>query len=59
MAESNLKPCPFCGNAHVRLTNWGLYRAWCPVCKAQSADEISEKAAVAAWNRRADNGETD
>ena len=53
MDSKDLKPCPFCGNAHVRLTNWGLYRVWCPVCKAQSADEISEKAAVAAWNRRA------
>lgn len=54
MAE--LKPCPFCGYSNIRLTNWGLYRCWCPNCKAQASDEITAKEAKEAWERRADNG---
>lgn len=55
MAE--LKPCPFCGSDKIRLTNWGLYRCWCVNCLAKAADEISEKEAIKAWNRRADHSE--
>lgn len=52
ISRQKLKPCPFCGGDKIRLTNWGLYRCWCANCLAQAADEISEKDAVEAWNRR-------
>ena len=48
----DLKKCPFCGSENIRLTNWGLYRCWCSDCLAHSADEISEKEAIQAWNKR-------
>lgn len=52
ISRQKLKPCPFCGGDKIRLTNWGLYRCWCANCLAQAANEISEKDAVEAWNRR-------
>lgn len=56
---TELKPCPFCGGKNIRLTCWGLYRCWCVDCLSQTADCISEKEAIEAWNRRADDGKTD
>ena len=53
MAE--LKPCPFCGGEAV-TSNWGLYRAWCVKCKAQTEDCLRECDAIEAWNRRAEDG---
>lgn len=49
MAE--LLPCK-CGNEDIRLTNWGLWRAWCSVCLRQSADELTKKEAMKSWNTR-------
>lgn len=29
-------PCPFCGNENNIISNWGMFRVWCPHCKAKS-----------------------
>lgn len=57
MAE--LKPCPFCGNTEIMLTNWGLYRCWCSVCLSKTADCIRAKDAIEAWNHRVGEEEQD
>lgn len=54
MNNGDLKPCPFCGSKNIRVTNWGMYRCWCADCLAKTADEIREKDAKEAWNRRAE-----
>lgn len=52
--RQELKPCPFCGSTEIVLSNWGLYRCWCTNCLAKTDDEILEKDAIKAWNRRAE-----
>ncbi len=47
--EDELLPCK-CGNEKILLTNWGLWRAWCPRCLRQSTDELTQKDAKNAWN---------
>lgn len=49
MAE--LLPCE-CGNENIRVTFWGLWRAWCPICLRQSTDELTKKEAITVWNTR-------
>lgn len=57
---TDLKPCPFCEEKEaIRLTSWGLWRCWCAKCLVKTADELCEKDAIEAWNRRADNGKAD
>jgi len=58
-----LKPCPFCGGSAVYIAKnyLGQHYVRCPDCGAvvwgSDTDEtITEKEAVKAWNRRADNG---
>ena len=66
---SELKPCPFCGCADIKLEITLSYvEAWCPKCQAnimrgvmgkcdfldQARKEIMPRV-VRAWNRRADN----
>lgn len=55
MKDAELKPCPFCGSADVVLSNWGLFRCWCTNCLAKTADTLSRKEAIQAWNRRVDD----
>lgn len=61
---SELKPCPFCGSADVRITRSlllrdppiHLYGIACRHCDATvGMNFISEEAAKEAWNRRASN----
>ena len=54
--EYGLKPCPFCGSEQIILSNWGMFRCWCSECLAKTTDCIRAKDAIAAWNRRAENG---
>lgn len=55
-----LKPCPFCGGKNVYIGKNYLAQHFvrCPDCGAvvwgrDSEEEISEKDAAKAWNRRA------
>lgn len=60
---TELKPCPFCGNKQPRILTFAEhYRL--PMYRGQRAIECScgafvrgagNEAAIAAWNRRADN----
>lgn len=47
-----LLPCPFCGNKHIRISNWGMWRCWCPECSGKSEDSLRERDAVKHWNTR-------
>ena len=47
-----LLPCPFCGNKHIRISNWGMWRCWCPECLGKSEDSLRECDAVKHWNTR-------
>ena len=60
-AQSDLKPCPFCGGKAKTHGPYGWYRQWCisHSCKtfytgAQDAfkDYPNEAEAIAAWNTR-------
>lgn len=56
MGMSELKPCPFCGGEagfQYGYFNSDVY-VRCNECRACSEVRVSEKAAIAAWNRRAD-----
>lgn len=63
MSELKLKPCPFCGGeAEIRKYVNG-YNIWfcarCDSCKiTQTSTTQTEQQAIAAWNRRANDGES-
>ena len=44
--------CPFCGNTNIRTSNWGMWRCWCPECRAKSDDCLRERDAIRRWNTR-------
>lgn len=55
-----LKPCPFCGGvAKIRFFERKYYRVSCEdvecECVAESGYHLSEKEAIDAWNRRAED----
>ena len=61
MAE--LKPCPFCGGvAYVQYNFYLTAEVVCSNCGSKGTAccgvNIDERA-IEAWNRRADNGQTD
>lgn len=45
-------PCPFCGNKNIRISNWGMWRCWCPECLGKSEDSLRERDAIKHWNTR-------
>ena len=45
-------PCPFCGNKNIRISNWGMWRCWCPECLGKSDDSLRERDAIKHWNTR-------
>lgn len=45
-------PCPFCGNENNIISNWGMFRVWCPHCKAKSEDTLTTRDALKSWNAR-------
>lgn len=45
-------PCPFCGSANIRTSNWGMWRCWCSECRAKSDDHLRERDAIKQWNTR-------
>ena len=50
--KGELLPCPFCRNEKNIISNWGLWRVWCPVCKGKADDTLTRKDAIKAWNTR-------
>jgi len=52
MEKEILLPCPFCGNTNIRTSNWGMWRCWCPECRAKSDDCLRERDAIRRWNTR-------
>ena len=52
MEKEILLPCPFCGNTNIRTSNWGMWRCWCPECRAKSDDCLRERDAIRKWNVR-------
>ena len=52
MEKEILLPCPFCGNTNIRTSNWGMWRCWCPKCRAKSDDCLRERDAIRKWNVR-------
>lgn len=54
MAESELKPCPFCGGeADVDIGNFGGMVCYCKKCFSQGKQCKTKEEAVKNWNRRA------
>ena len=45
-------PCPFCGNKNILISNWGMWRCWCPECSGKSEDSLRERDAIKHWNTR-------
>lgn len=45
-------PCPFCGNEKNIISNWGMFRCWCPNCLAKAEDALTRHDALKAWNTR-------
>ena len=50
--RGELLPCPFCGNKNIRVSNWGMWRCWCPECFGKSEDAMRECDAISHWNTR-------
>nr|DAI22068.1 MAG TPA: restriction alleviation protein [Caudoviricetes sp.] len=50
--KGKLLPCPFCGNEKNIISNWGLWRVWCPICSGKADDALTRKDAIKAWNNR-------
>ena len=48
-----LLPCPHCGSNDIILSNWGMFRCWCPDCHAKGEDCLSQIDAAKHWNTRA------
>lgn len=61
MGETELRPCPFCGN-EVKIDEDDFYMFCCDVCgagvtfakvlKDGTATDMSKSESIAAWNRR-------
>ena len=51
-AKGIVLPCPFCGNENNIISNWGMFRVWCPHCKAKSEDTLTTRDAPKSWNAR-------
>lgn len=51
-ARGELLPCPHCGNKDIILSNWGMFRCWCPDCHAKGEDCLAPIDAAKHWNHR-------
>lgn len=52
-----LKPCPFCGNIHISVSNHKVlgvawHQVFCEDCEASGPAAPTEKYAIELWNRR-------
>lgn len=50
--RGELLPCPHCGNRDIILSNWGMFRCWCPNCHAKGEDCLAPIDAAKSWNTR-------
>ena len=58
MSASELKRCPFCGGkAQITMSRYGTFHATCRTCFVTTQSAIEKEDAIAAWNRRAGEGE--
>lgn len=60
IANDTLRPCPFCGSSHVYSKNRGTAdKHWvtCRDCGTDGPFLDDESAAIAAWNRRAEQSD--
>ena len=58
MSASELKRCPFCGGEEeLTHSQYGTVNATCKSCFATTMSAIEDEEAIAAWNRRAGEGE--
>ena len=53
LEDDELKSCPFCGSACIKLHDGRLIWAVCDFCGARTEDRGSNESAVMAWNMRA------
>ena len=51
----DLLPCPFCGGSDIRVNGSRSSFVQCGGCGAESRAEDDDRAAIAAWNGRADD----
>ena len=57
-----LKPCPFCGGLQIELIssiNWDgepIFYIHCDGCGCSGPTTLTIDSAIAAWNRRAEDG---
>lgn len=57
---STLKPCPFCGGGALYTPTCHIDVVQCRVCGAQGMAAMGQpEAAIAAWNRRAEDDEVE
>ena len=61
--KTELKPCPFCGNANLSVIpddeeSPNVYAVWCDGCGNAAHWSETEDLAIAAWNRRAGEEES-
>lgn len=62
ITTSGFESCPFCGSEKAEVVHvWAYHndyhhRVKCPRCGAETEVFVSEREAVAAWNRRAGEG---
>ena len=47
-----LKPCPFCGNKHVRIVDNHGWWCTCDSCDSLGPFKASIEEAITAWNTR-------
>lgn len=53
MAQTGLRPCPFCGgDAYVSDDGVAMYMGHCAECNAELGWFASEETAIERWNRR-------
>jgi Lar family restriction alleviation protein len=52
MKETELKPCPFCGEARRYVGNLDFYGVVCKKCGAKIYGRTTKGSATKAWNRR-------
>lgn len=58
MSASELKRCPFCGGkAQITVSQYGTFHATCGTCFVTTQSAIEKNEAIAAWNRRAGEGD--
>jgi len=56
--SEELKPCPFCGSTNLGFLSLFAWEVQCNLCLAEGPKADTREEAIAAWNRRANEGES-